>query len=725
MENGDLKRVYEKLRQRNLADAIRAMEIYLSKRRSQANTDKLYAIEADLQRMVGYWRQGYRDPQAAEVYQGLLERMYALYANVSMSHAVGESPFLSSLCTRQHLSPRDWTVSSLRETLEGFVAEQAMIELEPPHKQLSRSQELNRRRHQFISEWFDRLWTSEIWPRSLGEAMTSLLLSPTIDSRDQQVIVSAITLSLLRMFDVEKWRALLAVYGQTSDEQVRQRALVGWALALAPDRPTELFPVVAEHLRMLTTDAAVCREVAELQQQLIYCINAEKDGQTIKEEIMPDLLKGGKIRVTRNGIEEIEDDTLSDILHPEEEDRRIEQMEESYRRMIEMEKQGADVYFGGFKQMKRFGFFKDIVNWFVPFYFEHPDIESIVGQFRDNKFFKTFLSDGYFCNSDKYSLILAFSQVLNHIPKNLREMFERGEMASRQFDDKVTKLPSHIRRVCLQDTYRFFRLYAYRSEFVSPFDGINYVFLANPCFTHTGTIYSFCDVAALMLKKGYQKEAKLLLSNTKNRLRDYRFCMMMAYLMLHDSDKSKNLMNDINAEMYYIMALQDRPDDEKAMAGYAKMLYRKRAYEEALDRFDQLLEIRPGKRSYLLSRAVCLTKLSRWEEAQQALYRLHYEDPDSADVNRVLAWALTCDSKFEQAIRLYSKLTDGEAETDDLLNYGYCLWLSGAVSDAANIFARYLKQSGEAKETVITTEKKLLKEHGITDVEMQLMLYQL
>ena len=73
----------------------------------------------------------------------------------------------------------------------------------------------------------------------------------------------------------------------------------------------------------------VCEELVQLQQQIIFCINAEKDNQTIQQEIMPDLLKNSNFRVTRNGIEEIEEDALEDILHPDAEDHRIEQMEES------------------------------------------------------------------------------------------------------------------------------------------------------------------------------------------------------------------------------------------------------------------------------------------------------------------------------------------------------------------------------------------------------------
>ena len=63
---------------------------------------------------------------------------------------------------------------------------------------------------------------------------------------------------------------------------------------------------------------------------------------------------------------------MEDILHPGASEERMEKLEATYRRMMDMQKQGADIYFGGFSQMKRFPFFYDISNWLVPFYIQHP-----------------------------------------------------------------------------------------------------------------------------------------------------------------------------------------------------------------------------------------------------------------------------------------------------------------------------------------------------------------
>ena len=140
--------------------------------------------------------------------------------------------------------------------------------------------------------------------------------------------------------------------------------------------------------------------------------------------------------------------------------------------------------------------------------------------------------------------------------------------------------------------------------------------------------------------------------------------------------------------------------------------------------YDQLVAIQPEKKSYLLNRAVCQTNLGRYEEAEKVLFRLNYETPDDEHVNRVLAWALTCDGKYEQADHLYRQLLSVEEPSeDDLLNYGYSLWFSGNIDDAADCFHRYLKESGHDKEYIIENEMDLIQDKGITEPEIQMMLY--
>ena len=720
MENHALDVVYDWLLKRNLSEALTAMEGYLVSYSGPNDDDRLYAIKADFQLMADYWKRGFKDPQLENLYDTLLRRLYVLYADSALSHHIKHSAYLSGINSRLSLASHDWTVPVLKEALEEYVAAGAMLALEPEHTQAEKKKELHRKHHQLIADWFDRLWLSAIWSEGQAAAMEEILLSPTIDTNDQQVLVSATMLGTLNHFDIAKFKVLLSVYRKSTDTAVRQRALVGWVLALQNDIFLSLYGEERKALDEALEDQAVCQELVQLQHQIILCINAEKDNQTIQREIMPDLLKNNGFRVTRNGIEEVEDHSLDDILHPDAEERRMEQVEESFLRMQEMQKQGSDIYFGGFSQMKRFSFFQEICNWFVPFYMDHPGIADITAKIQKNAFMQSLLNAGPFCHSDKYSFVLAFNQVINRIPKNLWEMLERGEASVSEVLPEDSQSAAYVRRTYLQDLYRFFRLYAYRSEFRNPFEDYQYLFVAKEVFSRTHIEAYFNDMAAFLIKQKRMREAGMVLDNCGEARCDFRHFMMCGYLIQH---RYYDFGPEKDALYCYQKALEQEPENEKALQGYARSLFDMERYQEALEAYDKLLTIQPEKKTYLLNRAVCLTNLGQYADALKDLYRLNFESSDDMNVNRVLAWTLTCDEKYEQAEKIYGQLLSEQSLPEDLLNYGYSLWLGGHVDEAADCFHRYLKETEQPKTFIIENELELLREKGITEPEMQMMLY--
>ena len=146
-------------------------------------------------------------------------------------------------------------------------------------------------------------------------------------------------------------------------------------------------------------------------------------------------------------------------------------------------------------------------------------------------------------------------------------------------------------------------------------------------------------------------------------------------------------------------------------------------FVEALDVCNRLLELRSDKRIYLSFRALCLLRLQRYEEAQQQYFRLNYEYPDDLEVRRSLAWALTCNGKYDQADKIYDQLiSTDDYKHVDLLNYGYCLWFGGRVDKAVDCFRRYLKETEKSSDAILE-ERPLILAKGITEAEIQMMLY--
>ena len=708
-----LNQVFGHLKNRRLGEAIQALEAFLSVHPHQINTDRLFAIRTDYQLMADYWRRGFKDPQLPSLYDNLLQRMYVLCSNIAINYSVRHTPYLSSLMLKAHMTPRDWSPQVIREELESFVSDLAMADLEPEHVSEGKKKSIHERHHESMVVLFDYILTSGIWTDGFSSAMEDMLLSPTLDANDQQLLISSVMLSAINQFDMAKFRMLVHVYQQSTDEFVRQRALVGWVFALHPEIGHNIYPEKVKLVEKLLEDEAVCRELVELQQQIIYCINAEADNAMIQQEIIPDLMKSQGYHISKNGMLEQEEDELNDILHPDETEKNMEKMEKSFQRMVDMQKQGSDIYFGGFSQMKRFPFFRELANWFVPFYTEHPAVTDSLGKYKNSRFLQKIMSGGPFCNSDKYSFLLGFSQVINSIPPQMRDLLNKGEVALHELAEEETHKPAYIRRTYLQDIYRFFRLFQQRDCFRNIFsqaDGC-YLFFQNPIFRSTHLEACFNEMTAFLIKKKKLNEALKVLKNYGDHRRDFQYYMMAGYLGYQPLES-------------YARALEMQTENERALRGYARILFAEERYEEALESYDQLVAIQPEKKSYLLNRAVCQTNLGRYEEAEKVLFRLNYESPDDDQVNRVLAWTLTCDGKYEQADHLYRQLLSVEEPSEeDLLNYGYCLWFGGHIDDAADCFHRYLKETGHDKEFIIENEVQLIQDKGITEPEIQMMLY--
>ena len=711
-KNETLALVREWLVRRNLGEAILAMENFMVAYPQQLNADRLASVKDDFRLMTDYWRRGFKDPKMVDLYDSLLRRMYQIYGDTAMGYVVGRTA-------------RDWSAQNIREMLEDFVSELAVLTLEPPHTAKPKRLALYEEHHRVMKTLFGYILTSGMWSDGFSEAMEEIMLLPTVDTIDQQLLVAGVMLSAIEHFDMAKFRMLIHVYRKSTDERVRQRALVGWVLALDDELGRRIFPEEIRLVEELLEDGQCRSEIVGLQKQIVYCINAERDHAIIDQEIMPDLIKQQGFRITRNGIEEQEEDPMKDILHPEESEHDVERLEASLRRMMDMQKQGSDIYFGGFSKMKGFPFFKELMNWFVPFYADHPDAAGVAPALESSRFLKTIMESGPFCDSDKYSFLLAFNQVMQRMPENLRELLDSGETVMDRIDPTESGSAAFVRRMYLQDLYRFFKICPRRKEFRNIFDSESrdYLFLSRKLFSKTRMEPHFKEVTAFLVQKGRLHDAASMLHNYCENRMDYQFYMLAGHLGKKGFTLPEVGGRTLDVRTCYERALQFEPGSERALVGYARAIFADGCYQQALDTYEKLLSLQPDRKNYVLNKAVCLTKLSRSAEARQLLYRLNYEDSEDENVKRVLAWTLTCDGKYEQAEKLYGELLSKEdIVADDLLNNGYCLWLNGAVDAAIDCFHRYLAMTEQEAEFIIDNEKELILSRGISEAEMQLMI---
>ena len=728
--NESLTTIIHTLAERQLGKAIEQMENYLAVMAQPQAIEQLLQLKTDYELMCDYWLKGFDDPQRETLYDQLLRKMYVLTMNVCIRTYLRNSTFVSNTYSRVRNGGRDWTPAGLRRIMEEFVSDVALLDLEPEHIRKEKLQKVYDLHLGMMSDLFDYIWTSKLWSDGVTEAFTAMLLSPTLDTIDQQILVSAITLSTINFFGINKFRLLMTVYRESADEHVRQRALIGWVLSLETEA-YKLYPEVHDMISEVTEDPRCCDELAELQFQLMYCLKTESDTQKIQTEIMPDLIKNNSLRVTLNGIEEVEDDPLDDVLHPELSEQRMERLEESVRKMVDMQRQGSDIFFGGFSQMKRFPFFQVVVNWFIPFFPQHPVVSIIVGRVRGSKFINTLITTAPFCDSDKYSFVIGYEQTVSRMPENLLSMLDRGEatVIGGEMGPEELQSPAFLRRSYLQGMYRFYKVFPVRSEFINPFGDATYpryVFFAHPAFRQTKLESRFGQAVAFFMKHGFYEAAKATLQNYSDEARDAQFYLLNGRVLMRTRDASNA---GLTAVQSFERLLQLDPENERGWAGYARALFEAGDYSLACQYYRRLMEKHDDNRNYQLNVAVCLTNMNDYEAALKLLYKLNYEAPDDNGVNRVLAWALVGAAKYEQALKIYDRLLDTDTpDAEDLLNAAYAHWFARQLPRAIHLFRRYASLDSvtfNPDHEFLVAEQPMIARHGITPLEIQLMIAQL
>lgn len=682
-------------------------------------------IAADYNLMKEYMLKGYRDDGRGELYARLLARLYELVNNaIVKDYTMEKSTYKTANDSIKNFNTDQ---SVIRTALESYVQNVAMSSLENDEE--TRREKLGKiysTHHTFVCNLFCHMLTSKQWTEGNRIFHTDLLLSPTIDGNDACVLLSAISISLINVFDFNKFHTLVEVFKNATDERLRQRALTGIVFTLPKDE-VNIYPALRDIVDSLLSSDTVCKELKELQLQILYCMNADNDAKKIKDDIMPTLINNSNFTVTRAGIVEREEDTLRDILHPDEEERAMEKMEESFNSMVNMQKQGADIYFGGFSQMKRFPFFYTIANWFMPFYVEHPALKDISLKLKDSKFLNFILKNGPFCDSDKYSFALSLSNIVMKIPDSMREMLDNGELATTADSAGIdTTRPAYLRRTYIQDLYRFFRLFSSKQDFRNPFDtnGGTYMFVCNDMVVNSPLSDKINDIMKLLLSHRLPRlyAEKIANAYDPHKSGDAEYLYLSAYLKLKNGEYSA-------AESMFEKVVEQQPDNNAALKGLAKAAFHNGNHEKALNCYDNLIAIAPDDSSLQLSKAILLVNEGDLKEGMTTLFRLNYENPADTNILRTMAWGHMRGKQPEKAVEVYMKLLDNNALPSDYLNCGYAYWFQHDIGKATDLFRQFLSTQNSKDcglRTILAeefaTDTKLIALYEISEVDKKLII---
>lgn len=588
----------------NVGKALRAMKETIAEDKLPGYIVARYEdVKNDYRLMQNAMMRGLRDDKIDEVYADIMRKVYGAGLDVFIEEKVKR--YSSFAYARVSARQTEAHPDAVRTVLEAYVQDMAMMAFEPESTRKAKMEKLTADHHAYMKQLFNALLVAPMWNDRRAADFADLLLSPTIDRDDALLLVSAVMLATMNVNDPYKWDMLAEVYVRATDKVLKMRALVGWVLSLPYDpRGPRLFPFVQERIKAMLADKTTLKRMLDMQMQMLFCCNADADNEEIQRNIMPTLIKNTNLQMTRLGIVEKEDDPMKDIMDPNAAERDMEEMERKYRKMMDMQKQGSDIYFGGFSKMKTFPFFHDLCNWFAPFNAAHPALGAARERLAGSTFLKKLMENGPFCDSDKYSFALAIAQIMDRMPDNVKEMLNSDATFGPTVSKDEQEDPAYICRSYLQSLYRFFRLYRSKRDFLNPFildelednDG-NALFMSYKLLACPEMEENAVALCGFLLKRKMMRKLMSMAICYKSS-QNPRLVRFLALVPMTDGKWQ---------EAYDLFA--SVPEDqhtEESLRGMAHCCMSLKRFGEAVAIYRRLLAMHPDSFSYQLNLAVCL-----------------------------------------------------------------------------------------------------------------------
>ena len=533
---------------------------------------------------------------------------------------------------------------------------------------------------------FNWVWTSDVWQNSDRDQANRVIFSDEIDSNDKAVLVSAVTLSLLEYCDTTKVLFLFDCY-LVEDNQVSQRALVGIVLMLylhyhhLSDNEE-----LSDRLAIHQDDEAFIHELYSTMMQLQLSCTTDSVTSKMRNDIIPAIMQGQMLKGNRQ-IQLDASDFTKNGENPEW--INIAKADKKMREMAELQLDGADIYYSSFAMLKGNSFFGLMPHWFYPFSFDSvsvPEIKQVLNG-RMGRLMKLILNSSPFCNSDKYSLCFTFKS-LGGMAEEAIEMQLNQQLGDEKIDHFIADVAAQqpkkadIRRQYIFDLYRFFYSYPYKQQFLNPFALLKEKPITP--FTNEGLELllgsrkeEMAQYADFLMRKEFYGTALEIFE----RLDKNEFDKQYASLWQKIGFCYQKLSNTKEAIRCYTIANELKPHSKWTLSHLALLCFSANM-ADAVQFYQELIEIEPDNKKYLLNVSQALLGTERYGEAMPYLYKALYLDEDSIPLKLLLSWCLIANGQKEKAAKYIL-----EAQAQDAQN-----------EEAKTLFAMLLLIDGNARE---------------------------
>lgn len=671
--------------------------------------EKLSAIDSDFKMMKKYWKEGVEDNQRAAMYAKIVDDLDHLLCDMEMERMKCNLAFFKDCRRRIATSGVDFTLTEIKARLEAFVSDFAMTELLSGDKKEKKLKEIHASHQKYLDLIFDYILSIGDMSKLDAEGWTDILISPTIDTADRQLLIMALAINLQNVPQVSKMQCMIDIYNRAEDDYSQQPALIGWTLALHHNALV-IDSKVKEDIENILNIPKCIVELFSLQLQIFMAMNAEKDSKTLDME-MNRMRMSSEYRKIADSLEGNDvDHSLDDVLNAGENNAEVDEWVETLGKLSDMRKKGADLFFGGFSQLKNMSFFSKPSNWFVNFYMEHPDIESSLNVHPNmSKFLKLFTAMPML-PTDKYSFVMMSAKMARRLPPEiLKKAFDDFS-----FDSNIAEIEEKIKDLSIRDAmtkllYRFYKLFGQRECFDNPMEAkdsydMPYLFITNPALTSLLATNDVLAICKNMYKMG-RKDEIVYLCKAWKQLGFHElstddgfdflyfwgaFCNEMIGSEFEDTHTTYDFLD------YSIHSLelahQLRPETESVNKRLISVYYLGGEFEKVYELAKDLVQKYPDDQDLLSKYAVSSFHCGEKEKSEQIFYKLLYLYPDNNDAIYHMPQMLMQLNKYEQTEKMVRGWIEKGLDEENAILYKDMALLEyhkGNIAESVEWFAKY------------------------------------
>ncbi len=693
--------------------------------------DEYSELQSTYINILRYTVDGVNDPERQKIYIKLLQNILNLNDRIKQDILAHQSGWYTYSVRARELKEERTRGGNIVQSVDNLVFKSrlddllASAEIEKPEPPDARAEETDR----LSGIIFNHLWLNDYYGEAEESLIEILFRSERFQWYDLASFVSAVTLSSLRIWDPAKIR-LLAKLTAEVNPHVAGRALTGLIFSLySYDDRLSLYPEVMQTIIKLAEQASFREQCRMVVLQAIRSRDTEKLSKRMNEEILPKVVK------LKPRIEEKLD--LDKILGENSEEGQnpdwsamFSGSEEMYKTMEELtnlQMEGSDVYMSAFSGLKRFDFFRELRNWFIPFYPDHTAVDAI---FRDeilgpgiNELAEALFRTPFICNSDKFSLILNMKFLPADQKSLMLKVFrmELEGLEQMKYDNELTDPAAILRTTVTQyvhDLYRFYKLSDFKNEFddlfTSRLDIYNALFFRESCSSTTDD-RSLADY--FFSKEYYEDALALYLAIIKSVSDDAELYEKAGYCYQMSGEYEKAL------EKYSMASIIDPKTWTLRKTGLCLRKLGRPA--EALDIYLRALQSEPDDLNTILMTARCCLDTGKYEEALKHFFRVEYESPGNVKVLRPIAWCYLVTGRFSEAERYFERLADNGLTPFDRINMGHLAFCQGKLRKASENYISAIsvgEMTAEAFINIYNEDIPVLTSNGVSADDLPIVL---